>query len=94
MQHLGSSGLRKDRERMHGGVARRQSGHASPRRNRESIRRTVQERGGANRCHPGGQTGRDDVATVPKQATATGSKTAKDCIAEWRADKTGMQAGA
>lgn len=29
---------------------------------------------------------------VPKQATSTGSRTAKDCIAEWRADKTGMQA--
>ena len=29
---------------------------------------------------------------TPRQATAAGSKTAKDCIAEWRADKTGMQA--
>jgi hypothetical protein len=29
---------------------------------------------------------------VPRQATATGSKTAKYCIAEWRADKAGMQA--
>jgi hypothetical protein len=29
---------------------------------------------------------------APRQATATGSKTAKDCIAEWRADKAGMQA--
>jgi hypothetical protein len=28
----------------------------------------------------------------PRQATGTGSKTAKDCIAEWRADKAGMQA--
>src|ERR1700730_7555144 len=28
----------------------------------------------------------------PKQATPTGSKTAKDCTAEWRADKAGMQA--
>ena len=31
-------------------------------------------------------------ATAPRQATATGSKTAKDCTAEWRADKAGMQA--
>jgi hypothetical protein len=29
---------------------------------------------------------------APRQATATGSKTAKDCTAEWRADKAGMQA--
>jgi hypothetical protein len=29
---------------------------------------------------------------APRQATASGSKTAKDCIAEWRADKAGMQA--
>jgi hypothetical protein len=29
---------------------------------------------------------------APRQATATGSKTAKDCTAEWRADKVGMQA--
>jgi hypothetical protein len=29
---------------------------------------------------------------APRQATVTGSKTAKDCIAEWRADKAGMQA--
>ena len=29
---------------------------------------------------------------APKQATSTGSKTAKDCTAEWRADKAGMQA--
>jgi hypothetical protein len=28
----------------------------------------------------------------PRQATSAGSKTAKDCIAEWRADKAGMQA--
>ena len=30
--------------------------------------------------------------SAPKQATSTGSKTAKDCTAEWRADKAGMQA--
>jgi hypothetical protein len=30
--------------------------------------------------------------TAPRPATATSSKTAKDCIAEWRADKAGMQA--
>jgi hypothetical protein len=30
--------------------------------------------------------------TSPRQATASGRKTAKDCIAEWRADKPGMQA--
>jgi hypothetical protein len=29
---------------------------------------------------------------TPRQATVTGSKTAKDCTAEWRADKAGMQA--
>jgi hypothetical protein len=28
----------------------------------------------------------------PRQATSAGSKTAKDCVAEWRADKAGMQA--
>src|SRR6266567_2380558 len=31
-------------------------------------------------------------AAAPRQATATGSKTAKECTAEWRADKAGMQA--
>jgi hypothetical protein len=29
---------------------------------------------------------------APRQATASGTKTAKDCVAEWRADKAGMQA--
>lgn len=29
---------------------------------------------------------------APVQATATGSKTAKECTAEWRTDKAGMQA--
>jgi hypothetical protein len=29
---------------------------------------------------------------APRQATAAGSKTAKDYTAEWRADKAGMQA--
>jgi hypothetical protein len=29
---------------------------------------------------------------APRQTTPTGSKTAKDCTAEWRADKAGMQA--
>ena len=29
---------------------------------------------------------------APRQTTATGSKTAKECTAEWRADKAGMQA--
>jgi hypothetical protein len=29
---------------------------------------------------------------APREATTTGSKTAKDCIAEWRADKAGIQA--
>jgi hypothetical protein len=29
---------------------------------------------------------------APRQATAAGSKTAKECTAEWRADKAGMQA--
>ena len=32
------------------------------------------------------------AAPPPRQATTTGSKTAKDCTAEWRADKAGMQA--
>jgi hypothetical protein len=31
-------------------------------------------------------------APAPRQATATGAKTAKACTAEWRADKAGMQA--
>jgi hypothetical protein len=29
---------------------------------------------------------------APRQVTTSGAKTAKDCIAEWRADKAGMQA--
>src|ERR1700730_11711743 len=29
----------------------------------------------------------DAAPSQPRQATSTGSKTAKDCIAEWRADK-------
>jgi hypothetical protein len=29
---------------------------------------------------------------APRQVTTSGGKTAKDCIAEWRADKAGMQA--
>jgi hypothetical protein len=29
---------------------------------------------------------------APRQVTTSGTKTAKDCIAEWRADKAGMQA--
>src|ERR1700730_395407 len=33
-----------------------------------------------------------ESAPAPRQTTATGSKTAKDCTAEWRADKAGMQA--
>jgi hypothetical protein len=32
------------------------------------------------------------AAPAPKQATTPGSKSAKDCTAEWRADKAGMQA--
>jgi hypothetical protein len=32
------------------------------------------------------------AAPPPRQAATTGSKTAKDCTAEWRADKAGMQA--
>ena len=32
------------------------------------------------------------AAPSPRQVTATGSKTAKDCKVEWRADKAGMQA--
>jgi hypothetical protein len=28
----------------------------------------------------------------PRQTTTTGAKTAKDCVAEWRADKAGMKA--
>ncbi|MGY3510647.1 hypothetical protein [Bradyrhizobium lupini] len=33
-----------------------------------------------------------ETAPPPRQATATGSKTARECSAEWRADKAGMQA--
>src|SRR5258707_2665651 len=32
------------------------------------------------------------AAPTPRRATATRAKTAKDCTAEWRADKAGMQA--
>jgi hypothetical protein len=41
------SGLRKDCEGMHGGVARRQGRDASPGRDRKSVRRTVQRWRGA-----------------------------------------------
>jgi len=34
----------------------------------------------------------DAASPAPRQATTSGAKTAKDCIAEWRADKAGMQA--
>jgi hypothetical protein len=33
-----------------------------------------------------------EAAPAPRQATTTGSKTAKECTTEWRADKAGMQA--
>jgi hypothetical protein len=33
-----------------------------------------------------------ETPSAPRQAPATGSKTAKECTAEWRADKAGMQA--
>jgi predicted peroxiredoxin len=34
----------------------------------------------------------DAAPLAPKQATSPGAKTAKDCTAEWRADRAGMQA--
>lgn len=34
----------------------------------------------------------ESAAPAPRQTTAAGTKTAKDCVAEWRADKAGMQA--
>jgi hypothetical protein len=34
----------------------------------------------------------ESAPPAPRQTTATGAKTAKDCTAEWRADKAGMQA--
>jgi len=41
---------------------------------------------------PAAKPAETPASPAPRQATATGSKTAKDCTAEWRADKAGMQA--
>jgi hypothetical protein len=41
---------------------------------------------------PAAKPSETTAPTAPRQATATGSKTAKECTAEWRADKAGMQA--
>src|SRR6266852_5416184 len=51
-------------------------------------------RGGAEptAAAPAAKPAETTPTPLPKQATDTGSKTAKECIAEWRADKTGMQA--
>jgi hypothetical protein len=51
-------------------------------------------RGGAKptAAAPSAKPAETPPSPVPRQAPATGSKTAKGCIAEWRADKAGMQA--
>lgn len=41
---------------------------------------------------PAAKPAETTLPPAPRQATATGSKTAKECTAEWRADKAGMQA--
>lgn len=41
---------------------------------------------------PSAKPGEASPPPARRPATATGSKTAKECIAEWRADKAGMQA--
>src|SRR5882724_6084020 len=51
-------------------------------------------RGGAepSAAAPAAKPAETASPAAPRQTTATGSKTAKDCTAEWRADKAGMQA--
>lgn len=41
---------------------------------------------------PAAKPAETGLPLAPRQATAPGSKTAKECTAEWRADKAGMQA--
>lgn len=63
--------------------------------------RGVTEKAYVEQCRAGTEPTTTAPATKPTettpppalgQATATGSKTAKECTAEWRADKAGMQA--
>lgn len=55
--------------------------------------RGVAEKAYVEQCRAGAEpTAAAPVAKPPAAATATGSKTAKECTAEWRADKAGMQA--
>src|SRR5258705_6350316 len=51
-------------------------------------------RGGAepSAAAPAAKPAETASPSAPRQTTATGSKTGKDCTAEWRADKAGMQA--
>lgn len=49
-------------------------------------------KGGADPAAPAAKPAETAPPLVPSQTTAAGSKTAKDCTAEWRADKAGMQA--
>jgi len=51
-------------------------------------------RGGAepSAAAPAAKPAETASPAAPRQTTATGLKTAKDCTAEWRADKAGMQA--
>src|SRR5437588_7873480 len=41
---------------------------------------------------PAANPGETSPRPAAKRATTSGSKTAKECVAEWRADKAGMQA--
>ncbi|TWB92976.1 hypothetical protein FBZ93_11115 [Bradyrhizobium macuxiense] len=63
--------------------------------------RGVTEKAYVEQCRGGGETtaaapapkpAETALPPAPRSATATGSKTAKECTAEWRADKAGMQA--
>jgi hypothetical protein len=60
--------------------------------------RGVTEKAYVEQCKGGGEPGApvgkptQAAPPAPTQATTPGTKTAKDCTAEWRADKAGMQA--
>jgi len=57
--------------------------------------RGVTEKAYVEQCRGGAEPTAAAPAETPsasRPATATGSKTAKECTAEWRADKAGMQA--
>ena len=47
---------------------------------------------GPTAARPAAKPAETASSPAPRQATVTGSKTAKECTAEWRADKAGMQA--